>query len=358
MALLVPACNTSSSGVEDGSGGASATTDPPVMLEAALASNIAFHVKRDVDAAPTPIHQLYTATIASAGEDDQIAALQKYFRNEAITSSLLDAARRGAQVQTVYGKDVVPSCESLQQDGDSFDCAAMFRKSFLAHHKNLMLMRASGELRALVGSFNLRVRSTSKPRVHSAVSLDIASGLAVFEWYQAVAEQMLTGTQPPSDAIELRIDGGGTLTLSLPSSSRNPVHDMLAALAGCDGTLWMSYYGAADDPVGGPVFDELQRLTKTGCDVRVLLDEQQSPNAKLALEARGVPVRFPTFPAGSALLGHKLVFAEYGEEMFLLQSSANLTAADVLISNLTATVRAPRSATIRVTVDAELTRYW
>jgi hypothetical protein len=227
MGLSVVACSTPPPGVEDGSGGANGTTNPPVMLEDALASNIAFHVNRDVDPAPTPIHQLYTATIGSAGEGDRIAALQKYFRNEPITSGLLDAARRGAQVETVYGHDVDPSCEALRQDGDTFDCAAMFQQSFLAHHKNLMVLGGNGELRALVGSFNLRVRSTSQPRVHSAVSLDVAGGLPVFEWYLAVAEQMLTGSEPPSDAIQLPIDGGGTLTLSLPSSSRNPVRDML-----------------------------------------------------------------------------------------------------------------------------------
>ena len=367
MGLWAAACTP---GVEDsagsggagsggaGSGGANTMTNPAVILEDALASNIAFHVNSDVDAAPTPIHQLYTATIGSAAEGDTIMALQKYFRNEPITSGLLDAARRGASVETVYGNDVDPSCESLRQDDDTFDCAVMFRKAALAHHKNLMVLRRDGDARALVGSFNLRVRSTSKPRVHSAVSFDVVDGLSVFEWYAGAGGADVDGSVPPSDAVQMRIDGGGTLTLSLPSSSRNPVRDMLAPLAGCDGTLWISYFGARDDPVGGPVFDELERLLQTGCDVRVLVDEEQSPNAKLALEARGLPVRFPTFPAGSALLGHKLVFAEHGDEMFLLQSSANLTAADVLISNLTATLQAPRSATIRTTVDAELARYW
>jgi hypothetical protein len=360
VGLSLVACSEPTPDVVDGSGGggANTTTNPPVTLEGAVASNIAFHVNRDVDPAPTPIHQLYTATIETAGEGDRIAALQKYFRNEPITRAVLDAARRGAQVETVYRADVDPSCEALQQAGDTFDCAAMFRKSFLAHHKNLMVLRGDSDVLALVGSFNLRVRSTSKPRVHSAVSLEVAGGLSLFEWYLAVADEMLTGTEPASDAVQLPIDGGGTLTFSVPSSSRKPVRDMLAPLSGCDGTLWMSYFGAADDSVGGPVFDELERLLQTGCDVRVLLDEEQSPIGKLALESRGVPVRFPTFPAGSALLGHKLVFAEHDGEMFLMQSSANLTAADVLISNLTATVQAPQSATIRDTVDAELERYW
>jgi hypothetical protein len=133
---------------------------------------------------------------------------------------------------------------------------------------------------------------------------------------------------------------------------------MLSSLPSCDGTLWMSYFGAADDGAGGPVFGELARLADGGCDVRVLVDEEQSPNAKLALEGRGVAVRFPSFPAGDALLGHKLVLAEHGGEMFLMQSSANLTVADVLISNLTAVARAPQSAAIRNAVDGELSRYW
>ena len=109
--LSVAACSTS--GVDDGAGGGSTTTNPPVVLDDALASDIAFHVNRDVDPAPTPIHQLYIATIESAGEGDRIAALQKYFHSEPITSALLDAARRGVQVETVYGEDVDPSCESL-----------------------------------------------------------------------------------------------------------------------------------------------------------------------------------------------------------------------------------------------------
>jgi hypothetical protein len=344
--------NGLSAGGGGGAGGAGGSQDGPV------ASNFALHVDRDVDPAPTPINQLYLAEIGATAAGDHIVSLQKYFRNEPITSALLDAARRGVQVETVYMQDVDPSCQALRLPGDTFDCSTMFRWGVLCHHKNLMALSTSGVLRAIVGSYNLRVRSTASPRVHTALSFDVANGQPVFAWYQGARQRLLTGSssQPPS--LTIATASGGELTLSLPSTLLNPVRDMLAGLPGCDGTLWVSYFGVAPDTTGVPVFNELERLVAAGCDVRVLLDEDESAGAKAALDSRGIPARFPTYPAGNATLGHKLVYAEYAGETYLLQSSANLTALDVLAGNLTATLRAPELPTIRGVIDSELSRYW
>jgi len=122
--------------------------------------------------------------------------------------------------------------------------------------------------------------------------------------------------------------------------------------------VWMSYYDANDDSTGGPVFNELQRLVGIGCDVRVMVDEDTAPRAVAALQRRGVPARFPTFPAGGATLGHKLVLADSAGETHLIQSSANLTFYDVLIGNLTAYLRAPTMPAIRAAIETELLRYW
>ena len=321
------------------------------------AKNLEVLVNRDVDPAPTPINKAYVEEISATSAGDHIVSLQKYFRSEPITTALLDAARRGVTVETVYMQDVDPTCESLLTPEDTIDCSALFRPSFLSHHKNMMIRRQDGSLRAIVGSYNLRVRSMSSPRVHTVLTFDVADGQPVFDWYLGAAERMLSGSTSQPVDISLPTDSGGELSLSITPAPFNAVLDMLKTLPGCDGILWMSYFGASDDATGGPVFDELERLMGGGCDVRVLLDEENTL-ARTALENRGVPARFPTFPAGSATLGHKIVLADAEGETHFLQSSANLTALDVIIGNLTAYLRAPTTPEIREAIETELLRYW
>ena len=323
-----------------------------------VASNFAVIINRDVDPAPTPINLAYIAAISATGPGDQIVSLQKYFKNEPITSALLEAARRDVSVATVYGDEVDPTCSSLLEPGDTIDCATMFQKSTFCHHKNMMILRADGSLHAIVGSYNLRRRSSSQPRVHSVLAFDVGDGQSVFEWYQGAAERLLTGSSTQPLRMTVPTDSGGELSLSLSPAPFNPVLEMLEGIASCDGIVWMSYYDAGNDTTGGPVFDELERLVDLGCDVRVMVDEETAPLALVALQLRGIPARFPTFPAGSGTLGHKIVLADSAGETHFLQSSANLTFYDVLIGNLTAYLRAPTMPAVREAIETELLRYW
>ena len=323
-----------------------------------VASNFAVIINRDVDPAPTPINLAYNAAISATGPGDHIVSLQKYFKNEPITSALLDAARRNVSVDTVYMDEVDPTCSSLLEPGDTIDCSTMFQKSPLCHHKNMMILRANGSLQAIVGSYNLRRRSSSQPRVHSVLAFDVGDGQSVFDWYQGAAERLLTGSSTQPLRMTVPTDSGGELSLSLSPAPFNPVLEMLEGIASCDGIVWMSYYDAGNDTTGGPVFNELERLVDLGCDVRVMVDEETAPLALVALQLRGIPARFPTFPAGSGTLGHKIVLADSAGETHFLQSSANLTFYDVLIGNLTAYLRAPTMPAVREVIETELLRYW
>ncbi len=132
---------------------------------------------------------------------------------------------------------------------------------------------------------------------------------------------------------------------------------MLKAVMTCESTLWMSFYAAGDDFVGAPAYDRLQTLHDGGCDVRVLL-YADNVGAKSALEARGVPVQFPTYPVGTALLGHKLVLVRSDSDLFLIQSSRNLIEPRDDSHDLTVYLRAPGLNTIQQELEDELSRYW
>lgn len=112
-----------------------------------LASNIAVHIDRDRDRAPTPIHQQYLSLIRSANGGDEIILLQKVFRNKKLNRALVDAAGRGVKVTGIYRDDVRPRCEDLLPPRSSIDCCQLFIRNGHVHHKSMVLHRRNGNPR-------------------------------------------------------------------------------------------------------------------------------------------------------------------------------------------------------------------
>ena len=322
-----------------------------------VASQLMLTIDRDIDPDPTPINQLYLAEIQTTTVGDRIALLQKYFRNPAINTALVEAARRGVQVVGVYGDDVDPSCESLLQTGDTIDCDTMFQRSIQSHHKNMMILKSDGRARGIVGSYNLRERSTDSPRVHTVASFEVANGQGLFDYYYGEVERLTGSMSTQPKQMSVPISGGGVLDFTFHPHPSNTVLELLNDVTTCRGTLWLSFYGALADSVGRPVFDRLGDLHDGGCDVRVLLDPGATL-AELSLRGRGVPVQFPEFPFGDGTLGHKIALAHSGGETQLIQSSANLSGAHFnILHNLSLRIRAP-SLPFAAELEAELLRYW
>jgi hypothetical protein len=322
-----------------------------------LAHDLALVVDADVDVAPTPINQAYVSAIDSTQAGDRILSFQKYFHSEPVLVALLDAARRGVEVRGLYRDELEPACESLLEPGDAIDCDALFVNAPKAHHKNMMVLRADGSLWGLVGSYNPRVRSDSSPRVHTVLTFVVDEGQELFDFYEAEAARLTGEEVAASTRLTVAVQGGGELAFTMHPGPASPALDLLDAIGACEGTLWVSYFNALADTVGAPVFDRLEELVDEGCDVRVLLDEANAL-ARLSLLTRGVPVQFPTFPAGGGTLGHKIVSVVSGGETHLLQGSANLDVFNHGVShNLTVYARVPASPLTQA-IDDELSRYW
>lgn len=322
-----------------------------------LAHDLTLVVDRDVDPAPTPINQAYVAAIDATQAGDRILSFQKYFKSAPVIGSLIDAARRGVDVLGLYRDEVEPTCESLLAPDDVVDCDALFVEASETHHKNIMIERADGTVWGLVGSYNPRVRNTSSPRTHTALTFEVDDGAPLFAFYAAEAQRLQGTGDDPTSPLTVPVEGGGSLTFTMHPGPDSPAEALLDELDGCDDTLWVSYYGALADSVGAPVFDRLAELHDDGCDVRVLLDESAGL-ARLSLLARGVPVQHPTFPAGGGTLGHKIVSVVRDGETRLLQGSANLDLIQHTVNhNLTVAVRVPGTELADV-IDAELGRYW
>lgn len=336
-----------------------ATADSGFAADAGgpVARDLAITIDRDIDTAPTPINQLYVSEIASTVAGDRIISYQKYFNSEPMNAALVEAARRGVDVLGIYRDSVEPSCESLLEAGDTIDCDALFINSSDAHHKNMMILRADGTVRGIVGSYNPRLRNVSDPRVHTVLTFTVSDGESVFDFYAAEAERLQGGSPAQPVTMSMPIDGGGDLELSFHPGSGNRVLDLLNSINSCDSTLWLSYFVALGDSIGGPVFDRLEELIDSGCDVRFLLDKGNTL-VRLALLARGIDARIANFMTPDGTLGHKIVLVQSGGEYHLIQSSANLEIFGFNLShNLTAYVRAP-SLPLVADIEAELSRYW
>lgn len=288
-------------------------------------NSISLHVDSHENAAPTPIQQEYLSLIRSAAGGDEIILLQKYFRNRAINQAIVDAAGRGVDVTGIYRDIVRPSCPELLRPGSSLDCDRMFIRRPHVHHKSMVLHRGNGDTSAIIGSYNLRERHRSSPRVHTALSFDVAADTAFFPFYKAHAEFLRGSRADAASSLVLATESGGKMALTFQPGAANPVAGLLAGISTCDGPLWLSYYRAVPDEIGEPIFHRLGDLATGGCDVRFLLDRDPDNHAAAKrLQSLDVTVRHPGEPAGPFTLGHKVVMVHSGDNLHLIQSSANL----------------------------------
>ena len=323
-------------------------------------------VNRDDDVAPTPITQLYLDVIDSTVAGDEIVSLQKYFKNQGIIEALIAAVRRGVLVTAIYRDEVDPECDSLLGDGPAIDCAATFIEVADVHHKNLMVLKADGTVQAIVGSFNLRERSSNEPRVHTVLSFEVEPGSDVWSLYRGEADRLLSGIETGPMRVTLPAEDGGVLELTLHPDPANPPAELLAQVATCVAPVWLSYYVAFPDTVGTPVVDEVARLDAAGCEVRVLLQDDLLNNVMLgSMTLAGAEARTPDWTIDDdGLLGHKIVAVDDGTTAWLIQSSANLTVVDHQTTphNLTVSVQGPSASPVYSAMQAavrdELNRYW
>ncbi len=324
-----------------------------------LASNIAVHIDRDIDGAPTPIHQQYLSLIRSAIGGDEIIVLQKAFKNKTLNRALVNAAGRGVKVTGIYRDDVRPRCEDLLPPGSSIDCSQLFIRNGDVHHKSMVLHRRNGNTTAIVGSYNLRERHKKSPRVHTVLSFDVEADDAFFPFYKAHADSLREIPTDSAKVLTLATEREGRMSFTFHPGERNPVADLLRNVSRCESPLWLSYYRARPDATGEPVFGLLGGLAKRGCDVRFLLDRHRKNRAtEKLLESVGVTVHYPDYPEGRRTLGHKIVMIRSGGRLHLIQSSANLNdTAHRVQHNLTLHLTGDFPA-IEQALNRELSRYW
>jgi hypothetical protein len=321
-----------------------------------VARNFVLVIDRDDSPAPTPINTAYWNAITATRQGDEILAFQRYFRNERINAALIAAAARKVQVKAIYREALDPPCSSLLPSERTL-CDGIFVQSSLPHHKNMMILHSGGTAHAVIGSYNPRERTLSEPRIHTVLTFDIVNGGSVFDYYRGEADRLLRLPTTQPLAMSVDVEGGGIVQLQMHPADAHPMLDMLNAITTCESPLWMSFYGASNSTISTRVYDRLRAPKDAGCDVRVLLYADNA-DARCALEARGVPVQFPTYPVGTALLGHKLLMVRSGSDLHLIQSSANLNQSQGQTHNLTLYLRAPGLHTIQTELEAELNRYW
>lgn len=290
-----------------------------------LVSNIAIHINRQDGGEPAPIQRRYETLIRSAAKGDEIVLLQKYFRNEVLNRAIVDAERRGVNILAIYRDEFHPRCEDLISPDDSIDCAGIFFRRERVHHKSMVLHRSNGNSTAIIGSYNLRERHATSPRVHTALSFDIESDDLFFAFYKLHADKILGLSGADRTHLQISTEGGGSISFTFHPSERRPLTDFLQAISRCDGPLWLSYYRVTADAVGKPVVDRLGQLVKQGCDVRFLLDRDQDNHAiEQQLKSRGIAVHYPDERDGKLTLGHKLLMVRFSQQLRLSQSSANI----------------------------------
>lgn len=329
----------------------------PQLLNSPIARNFVLVIDSDNSPEPTAINSAYWNAINYTEEGDEILTFQKYFRNARINKALIDASVRGVKVMGIYRDELEPPCSIFPQN-EKTHCDDIFVQSPLPHHKNMMILHSDGLVQAIIGSYNLRERSITEPRIHTILKFDIVNGHPVFDFYSGEAERLLglTTTQPLD--MNIAVEGGGTAKLQMHPSNFHPILDMLNSITTFESTLWMSFYSVSDDTIATLVYDKLKALNDAGCDVRVLL-YADNLDGKRALEDRGVPVQFPNYPVGKGMLGHKLLMIRSGGNLHLIQSSANLTESHYKkVHNLTLYLCAPGLNNIQADLEAEFNRYW
>jgi phosphatidylserine/phosphatidylglycerophosphate/cardiolipin synthase-like enzyme len=329
----------------------------PLILNLPIARNFVLVIDSDNSPDPTPINNAYWNAINSTKVGDEILTFQKYFRNSSINRSLIDASVRGVKVMGIYRDELEPPCNTLHFNKKNH-CGKIFIKSTLPHHKNMMILKSDGLVQAIIGSYNPRERTITEPRIHTILKFDILNGRNVFYYYQGEAERLLgKSTTQPLD-MNIDVEGGGMVQFQMHPADAHPVLNMLNAITTFESTLWMSFYMISDDTISTLVYDKLKALNDAGCDIRILIFADNSDGMR-ALEERGLPVQFPTYPVGKAMLGHKLLMIRSGGNLHLIQSSANLTESHYKKEhNLSLYLCAPGLNNIQADLEAEFNRYW
>lgn len=313
----------------------------------------------------TPIADLYLREIGGAKAGDQLITLQKYIKQEDIVNALVRADLKGVKVTAVYRDKLSPECKKFSSSREIEACKRIFRRSDRPHHKSMMVLKAEGTVRAIVGSYNPADKH-EKFHVHTALFFEVPKGQALFKYYEAEKDRLLGLSTSTSRFFTLNTQHGIMEFTMHPNTAcgvtANPVLTLLSGLPACrNTTIWLSYYGACDDVndvICRPVFIKLHELQVNGCTVRVLLDSKsENDTADEKLQALGgIEVRRAS---SSLTLGHKLVLAKAGDEVRVIQSSANLSRSDHCKKhNLTLYMRGKGFRAIHDALELEIRRYW
>jgi hypothetical protein len=311
----------------------------------------------------TPIAKLYLREVARAAKGDRLIILQKSLAQPELNRALVAAARRGVDVRGVYRDKLKPGCDEFSDTPDQAACRRIFQKSAHPHHKSMLVLRSNGAVRAIVGSYNTRKqkKNAKKPRTHTAIFFEVPSGQRLFAFYESEALRLLGRKTREWTQLSLPIPRG-EMVLTMHPSNANPVLRLLNRVRSCEGNaLRLSYFGAeADAAIGAPIIARLRKLRRQGCKVKFLLDKKKgNAGAFAALREAGVAARVPTFPSGKAILGHKLVLSRSGDDVQIIQSSANLSGSHHRKKhNLTLYLRGARFASLHEALRRELKRYW
>jgi hypothetical protein len=223
----------------------------------------------------------------------------------------------------------------------------------------MVLHRRNGNTTAIIGSYNLRERHKTSPRVHTVLSFDVEADDAFFPFYKAHADSLREIPLDSAKVLTLATERGGTMSFTFHPGEMNPVAGLLRNVSRCEGPLWLSYYRARPDATGEPVFGLLEELAGRGCDVRFLLDDHPKNRAtERRLESVGIKAHYPKYAEGKRTLGHKVVMVRSGGRLHLIQSSANLNdTAHRDQANLTLYLIGDFPAIERA-LSREFSRYW
>jgi hypothetical protein len=327
-------------------------------------SGFEIHIDQDVHRGPTtPIARLYLREIARTRAGDKLIILQKNLTQPRINLALIQARLRGVEVIAIFRDNLNPACMALQTPGQRAACGQIFKKSPHPHHKSMMVLTTDGTVRAIVGSYNTRKQKAGekRPRTHTVLFFKMPRGRALFAFYEAEANRLLSRPARLPKILTLRTRRG-VMKFTMHPDRTNPALELLNNVSGCQSTtIWLAYYNALPDAqIGLPVFNKLQNLRRRGCRIKILLDANRVNRAAYdKLRQLNLEVRWARFPTGVATLGNKLVLAKTGDDVHIIQSSANLSASHHLQKhNLTLYLRGRGFLSIYQTLEREVSRYW
>ncbi len=334
-----------------------------VPTTSAHPSTLEVHLDQDRHRGPTtPIAQLYLREIARTAAGDKLILLQKSLTQAQIVRALLEASHRGVDVIAVYRDKLSRECEAYQSSAMRGVCFDILRRSPGPHHKTMVVLARNGACRAIVGSYNARRQRANErwPRTHTALFLEMPRGGALFTFYRAEVGRLLGSRRQTAKTLAFGTPLG-EMKFTWHPSQTSPVLEMLNTIQPSrETTIWLSYYQALPDEIGLPTFMRLRELHRKGCQVRVLLDCNRGNEAAYReLRRLGLEVRPATFPAGTAILGHKLTLARAGDTAHVIQSSANLSRSHhQLKHNLTLRLHGRGLLPLHDALETELKRYW